>query len=111
MLLLVKHWAMPNERLLVSFPDPIPLMGSVERDYMTLESLKVTGRLLKPCAQYEPTQLNCGITLQWLYVLMARKFDIASELIETAVWSLTLNFTLPCVIRKMEERGRRKGGG
>lgn len=44
---------------------------------------------------------------------MACKFDIASELIETAVWSLTLNFPLSCVIRKMEERGgeREEGRG
>lgn len=34
MLLLVEHWPNPTEWLLVSFPDPIPLKESVERDYM-----------------------------------------------------------------------------
>ena len=49
---------------------------------------------------------------------MACKFDVASELIEMAVGSFTLHFTLPCVVGKMGEGGgereegrRRKGGG
>ena len=65
------------------------------------------------------TQLNCG-TVQWLHILMAHKLDVAGELIEMAVGSFTLNFTLPCVVGKMGEGGgereegrgeRREGGG
>ena len=58
------------------------------------------------------TQLNCG-TLQWLHILMAHKLDVAGELIETAVGSFTLNFTLPCVVGKMGEGGgeREEGRG
>ena len=44
---------------------------------------------------------------------MACKFDVASELIEMAVGSFTLHFTLPCVVgrwEREEERGRRGGG-
>ena len=58
------------------------------------------------------TQLNCG-TLQWLHILMAHKLDVAGELIEMAVGSFTLNFTLPCVVGKMGEGGgeREEGRG
>ena len=58
------------------------------------------------------TQLNCG-TLQWLHILMAHKLDVAGELIEMAVGSFTLNFTLPCVVEKMGEGGgeREEGRG
>ena len=50
---------------------------------------------------------------------MARKLDVAGELIEMAVGSFTFHFTLPCVVGKMGEgggereegRGRRREGG